>query len=213
MQDHTLRQRFHGFKGFLLEILIITVGLLIALGLNDTVDGWHHRSLVHAAESSLRNEIEKNSITLADIRKQIRTEQEKLDNNLAVLSRLRASNAPRTAKDTLSFEFKIEGFDDTAWKTSQAAAALTYMPYADVEEFSNIYDNQNEVYGVQREAINDVLSAAALVVTKSRSEKLTSTEIDTVTDRIGLAKMRLIFLSSLVDSLDSNYRNYKADHL
>ncbi len=48
----------------LLDLATITIGLLIALGLEGCVEWQHHRHLVHEAEASLRAEIKSNESTL-----------------------------------------------------------------------------------------------------------------------------------------------------
>ena len=53
----TPHKKSRGVRIFLFEIFTITVGLFIALALNDFVEWQQHRSLVRAAESSLRTEI------------------------------------------------------------------------------------------------------------------------------------------------------------
>ncbi|MBD8900021.1 hypothetical protein [Rhodanobacter sp. DHG33] len=210
---HALEKKIHGFKDFLLHIITITIGLLIALALEGAVEWKHHRDLVSEAESSLRSEIAHNISTLTSIRQQIKDEKKALDDDLAALSVLR--DQPETADaahKNMSFEFRIESFDDTAWRTSQTAGAFNYMPYENVAEFTNIYEAQDDVYKTQRQALNDILSAASLVVTKHNDEKLPTAVIDQVTDRIGMAQMRLYFLSGLVDSLEKTYQEYKSHH-
>jgi hypothetical protein len=48
------------WRDFLLHLATITIGLLIALGLEGCVEWMHHRHLVHQAEASLKTEIENN---------------------------------------------------------------------------------------------------------------------------------------------------------
>jgi hypothetical protein len=86
------------------------------------------------------------------------------------------------------------------------------MPYGSVEEYANIYNTQDEVYRAQHQALDDVLSAASLVVTVPKGEKVPATAIDRITDRIGMAQMRLYFLGKLVDSLDEAYQKYRVRH-
>ncbi len=207
----TPHKKSRGVRIFLFEIFTITVGLFIALALNDFVEWQQHRSLVRAAESSLRTEIGGNRGTLAQIRTQIRDERAKIDHDLVILRQFRDQPDAEASPDkTMSLEFKMEAFDDTAWKTAQATGAFAYMPYAEVETFSGIYYMQDEVYRAQRDAVNDALAAAALLITKPKGEKPSAAEIEEITQRLGMFKMRLIFLSALIDSLDRNYQDYGA---
>jgi hypothetical protein len=99
--------KIHGFKDFLLHIITIPIGLLIALALEGAVEWRHHRSLVHEAESGLRGEIARNSATLAGIRQEIRNEQTALDDDLSTLRDLRAQ-PDDAAHKSLQFGFRIE---------------------------------------------------------------------------------------------------------
>lgn len=207
---HALSKKIHGWKDFLLHILTITIGLLIALSLENFVETRHHRDLVHQADAALHTEIEANAKTAAVIRQQIKSTLEKLDNDLATLALLR--NEPDRQHESLKFEFNIRSFDDAAWKTSQAAGTFVYMPYEDTSEFASIYGYQEDVYKVQQQAISDIISAAAVVVTKAKGENPNPAEIQTIVDRIGVAKMRLLFLGSMVDGLDGAYKQYQAKH-
>lgn len=47
----------HGWKEFLNEILIIVLGVLIALGLEQVVEAWHWREVVSEQRAALRDEI------------------------------------------------------------------------------------------------------------------------------------------------------------
>jgi len=207
---HTLTKKIHGLKDFLLHIFTITVGLLIALSLENLVETRHHRELVHQADAALHTEIESNAKTVTIIRQQIKDTTEKLDADLAALALLRKE--PDKKHESMKFEFNIRSFDDAAWKTTQTAGTFVYMPYEDTSEFSSIYSYQEDVYKVQQQAVNDIINAASVVITKTEGENPTSAEIDTMVDRIGVAKMRLIFLGSLVDGLDKTYKQYQARH-
>ncbi len=217
MHADARRKHLHSALDFLRELVIITIGLLIALALNDLVESRDHRQLVRAAEASLHTEIESNARTLADIRHQIAVEQRQLDDDLSVLARLRSGNG-KPQHEKLGFEFRISDFDDTAWKTAQTTGAFGYMPYDDVERFSTLYGTQSTVYQIEQQAVDDVLKAAAVVITTPSGADFTPDQIEETTRRIGQAKMHLIYLTDLIDSLDHDYQQYltgasrSADH-
>ena len=58
---HAPHDRMEGWRDFLLHLLTITIGLLIALSLEGLVDWRHHRHLVHEAETNLHGEIVRNA--------------------------------------------------------------------------------------------------------------------------------------------------------
>ena len=112
----------HGFKDFLLHLFTITIGLLIALGLEGCMERQHQRHLVQEAEVGLSGEIAHNSSMIASLRQQINEEQTELNNDLTVLSQIQAQ--PSAAHQKLGFSFRWSNFDDVAWKTAQSTGAF-----------------------------------------------------------------------------------------
>jgi hypothetical protein len=199
----------HGFRDFLLHLITITIGLLIALGLEGCMEWQHHRTLVHEAEAGLSGEIGRNSRTVAALQQQIKDQQKQLDDDLATLAQMRAHP---TTHGQLSFGFQMSSFDDVAWRTAQTTGAFTYMPYDDANTYSNIYDIQSHVFDAEQQVVEDVMRAASFPSTQSANWQPTSAQIDELTDRIGMIRMRLLLLKSFVDSLDKTYQKYESMH-
>jgi hypothetical protein len=207
---HAPHEKVHGTKDFFVHLFTITIGLLIALSLEGLVEWRHHRNLVHEAAVDLRSEIDQNTARIGSLRQQISAEQKELDQDLDVLEVLRVHPEQHTS---MSFTFRLQGFEDTAWKTAQATGAFAYMPYQDAREYSSIYDTQGEIYMAQQQAVDEAMSAASLINTKSDTYRPSPERIDMLSDRIGLIKLRLLFLNSLVDGLDKVYHDYRSTHI
>ncbi len=210
LEVHAPHERIGGLRDFFIHLFTITVGLLIALSLEGCVEWQHHRHLVREAESGLRNEIEQNSKLTASIRQQIQDEQKLLDQDLLVLSHMRIRPGP--THETLGFSFTMRSFDEVTWKTAQATGAFAYMPYNDARQYSDIYGTQETLFTVQQQVVDDVMRAASVVVTQPQEMQLPPATIAEVTDRIGMVKMRLNLLDSLVNELDKTYQKYRSDH-
>jgi hypothetical protein len=207
---HAPHERMQGYKDFFLHLFTITVGLLIALSLEGCVEWQHHRHSVRDAEAGLHREIEENIKVVGPLRQQIKEEQKLLAKDLDVLAVLRAD--PKVQHQNMGFSFRLSGFDEVGWKTAQKTGAVEYMPYEDVQTYSDIYDTQDEVYGVQQEVVGDVMHAAALVVAQPEGANPSPAQVNELQDRIGQVQMRLILLNSMVDSLDATYQKYKSAH-
>jgi len=197
----------HGLKDFFIHLLTITVGLLIALGLEGCVEWRHHRNLVHEAEEGMRGEISRNLQTVESLRKQIAEQQKTLDQDLKVLSDMRSD--PHTPNKQLTFSFALEGFQDVAWKTAQSTGAMGYMPYPRARAYSNIYDTQTAVFAVEQQVVDSVLQAAAFPSTQGNDWVPTVQQSDELRARIGELSMRLMLLGSLVNALDRSYRDFE----
>jgi hypothetical protein len=64
MDIHAPEGPIHSVGDFLIHLLTITVGILIALSLEGLNEWRHHRNLVHEAQSNLANELRDNKHAL-----------------------------------------------------------------------------------------------------------------------------------------------------
>src|SRR5450631_2736025 len=89
---HAPHEAVHGWRDFFIHLATITIGLLIALGLEGCVEWMHHRNLVKEVEVSLHNEIRNNSDGLAKTQEDVRKQQEVLARDVAVLKEILRTN-------------------------------------------------------------------------------------------------------------------------
>ena len=207
---HPPHGEMHGVRDFLLHLFTITVGLLIALGLEGAVERQHQHHLVHEAESGMRREITENAQRIASLRKQVADQQKQLDGDLDVLKQAKAH--PGAKHELVTFTFRMQSFDDLTWKTAQTTGALALMPYGDATAYSGIYTTQDELYREQREIVVDVMRAASIIVTQGDQEQPTAAQVDTTVERIGMVKLRLLLLDSLISNLDGSYQAFLKEH-
>ncbi len=68
---HPPHEPVHGWRGFAAHLLTITVGLLIALGLEAAVEAMHHHELAAHARENIEQELVRNAAhakeNLADV--------------------------------------------------------------------------------------------------------------------------------------------------
>src|SRR6185437_8855007 len=200
---HPPHTRMEGFRDFLLHLLTITIGLLIALGLEGCVEWQYHRHLVREANDGLRAEIAQNIKTLDSMRQPIKDQQKEMDDDLKTLAEMRAH--PGAKGNALSFGFAIHSFDQTAWKTAQTTGAFAYMPYDDASRYADIYGGQEQFVQVEQQVVEATLQAAAIPASEPDDWRPAPAQIDEMIDRTQIAKMRLYFLSGLLDGLDKVY--------
>src|SRR5271163_3820559 len=110
---HPPHEPIHGWRDFLLHLLTITIGLLIALSLEGCVEWQHHRHLVHEAEASLRTEIQSNAKGIPDALAGLRKNQDDLKHDVDVLKYI-IKNHKSPEKDSMSIGFGIRTFDDVS---------------------------------------------------------------------------------------------------
>jgi hypothetical protein len=82
-------ETIHDWRDFLLHILTITIGLLIALGLEATVEAVHHRNEVNETREALKKEMAENRIRFANDVRFFREETTMLKDDFVVLRMLK----------------------------------------------------------------------------------------------------------------------------
>jgi hypothetical protein len=164
MEIHPLHGPIRSFREFLIHLLTITVGVLIALSLDGILEWRHHRHLVHEAESNLMTEIHLNREGLGQGLIQ-------MDTTMVQLRRIHHSilqlldNKP-IALENLNLEASITTLQSAAWSTASGTGALSLMDYSEVEHYASVYDLQ-QVFGTlqqhSQDAIMELESYSALL--------------------------------------------------
>jgi hypothetical protein len=209
---HPPHEPVHGWRDFFVHLFTITIGLLIALSLEGCVEWQHHRHLAHEAESSLHNEIQHNAQglqeTLADVHKQ----QENLTQDVVVLKQfIHKPNEKRHSH--MEIGFHIRTFDSVSWKTAQSTSALSYMPYARAQEYSDIYATQDEIQTAEDQAARDaILSLAPFLNMSDDDPDPTPAQADAIKQKIEVLQGQLRLVNSLVTALDQSYKKFLVAH-
>jgi hypothetical protein len=186
-------------KYLLVEVGLITVGLLLTLSVDKLVEWREHQSLVAQARESLRNEISNNVATLDRALGKIDALLKEVQ---TVLRALRAAQrAPEGAADEphLNFDYHSMQLSDTSWQTTQATQALNYMPYNEAEAYSVIYSIQASVAHSERVLTEDFAQLIGLLnLAAADTSKLTVSGAATLARTIGVACGHLLELKGNV---------------
>jgi hypothetical protein len=152
---HPPHGAIRGLRDFSIQLITITVGLLIALSLEGTVEWIHHRHLMHEAQASLLKEIKANAAAVPERLKVLQEQQAALKAAISALTKIIA-HPDSTAHDSMSIGFSITGFESVSWTTAQTTGAITYMPYELAEQYSDIYSEQALIELQVQQAIRDM---------------------------------------------------------
>ena len=209
---HPPNEPIYRWRDFFIHLATITIGLLIALSMEGCVEWQHHRHLVHEAESALQTEIEGNAAKLQLAMDDVKKEQETLSKDVVILRKIIAEpKVPNTESPQINFI--LPSFSDVSWETAKSTGALGYMPYEQAHEYSDIYDQQNEVYLAERQAARDaILSVAPLVNLGHVAPKITPEDAALIKQRIEVLQGQLIMVASFITDLDEKYKKFLADH-
>src|ERR1700761_8514444 len=153
---HPPHKAIEGVGEFFLHLFTITIGLLIAVGIEAAVERHMHRELAAEARASMTAEILNNTTNIADALNDIDQEQQHLKANLAGLRKIQLNPSDPGAKNlNIDISYNTTSLEDTAWRTAQITGALAYMPYAESNKFTTIYNNAEDFLKKQDQISED----------------------------------------------------------
>jgi hypothetical protein len=162
---HAPEHRIGGMRDFFIHLFTITCGLLIALGLEASVEAMHHRHQRREAEATIREELEANRAEL------VAAQTTWMEEMKALAASIKYMEAQSTGKDVprqeLQLSFSEDVPKDAAWRTASSTGVLAYMNYETAEAYSASYKEQDEYAQMERQTANDYLQVDALVGTKA----------------------------------------------
>lgn len=209
---HPPHSPMHGIRDFLLHLFTITVGLLIALGLEGCVERTHHRHLVHEAEASLRIEIQDNAKAISGALDDLHKQQAALKHDLSVLNYI-VKNHKVPENPSMEIGASNRDLADVAWKTAQATTAVSYMPYSEVQEYAEIYSSQSELKTADRQAVRDaILSIAPFGNGEKGDPDPTGGYAEAAREKIEILHGQLSLVEGILKTLDGQYKKFLSTH-
>jgi len=206
MEVHAPHEPIHSWRDFFIHIATITVGLLIAIGLEQTVEYFHHRALAQEARETIRREIGANRKEAAKDLSQLTHEIADMQGNAAIARALRDDPHAALPKK-MAFEFDWSSFDEAAWTTSRDSLALTYLPTSEVQSYTDIYDQQKLVNDYAVATFTRQIEAAGPLLAAGGPGKLKPDEVATLVHETAIVAIKLSTLRQLIQQLDQQYGN------
>ena len=137
MDIHPPSEPIHSWRDVLMHLGIITLGLFIALSLEGFVEYMHHRHIIAEARENIRKEIEDNHRSaqhdLVLLQKNIDLEKA----NIQAIHNLH--DHPKDFHGSVTNTMSFESMEDAAWRTARDTGALAFMPYDEVQRYSDLY--------------------------------------------------------------------------
>lgn len=194
MDVHAPHEPIHGWKDFLIHLATISVGLLIAVGIEGLVELHREHTMVKEARATLRAEIESNAKPMKDALDSIAKQKTDLATDIDFLKRIQANPKDKAAqKASMSATFALKGFQTTAWKTAQATNALSYMPYDEAEKYASLYGFQADFERKQDVLVQNEVTLLGMI-TSFGDKDLTPEQATRLLDLFGRWQAQLGFL-------------------
>jgi hypothetical protein len=161
VEIHPPHQPTHSVREFLVQLVTITTGVLIALSLEGALEWNHYRMLVREARETIAREIadNKNEIdtTLADLDKR----QQDLDTALRMTGEL--LKAKKSGIRQVGLGFSFAELSAASWQSAERTGAVAHMEYAEVQEYTRLYGVQQLFADHQRQTLQRLTTALAIV--------------------------------------------------
>jgi hypothetical protein len=138
---HAPHDAVRTWRDFCIHIAAIAVGLLIAIGLEQTVEYFHHRHQVAETREALRVEREQNHLRVAEQTMEFRVRVRAIQTNLAVFHYLGLHpGAPeKDLPGKVNWHNLGSPFIDYVWQTAQQTGVTAFMPPSEVRRKAELY--------------------------------------------------------------------------
>jgi hypothetical protein len=172
----------HGISGkrdFFLHLFTITVGLLIALGLENTAEAWHHRHQRKEAEQTIQSELVYNKRHLIETNFVLQQETQSLTTAMAYLQ-ARSAGQPASAAG-ISLGYTMPHLQNASWRTANATGVVQYIPYEYVQRLAEAYDTQDVLAQLQMGTLQSYLRLNSYITENKDPSSLSDEEVRSAT--------------------------------
>lgn len=205
MEIHVPRKAITSVKELLRELAIITAGILIALSLDGLVQWRHHRELAHEARANIMSELRENQRELAKEIQELQKIDQQNQNLVGLVHQLQIDRKTRISE--LQYSFTLAELHSTSWNTAITIGAVSYMSYAEVKRYAEVYDLQREFESLQQRALAASLDVQGLATLLQRKpESLTAAELSDAERRMGTALANTRAMQQLAEPLNQRYQ-------
>jgi hypothetical protein len=150
---HPPHAAVHTWKDFFIHIATIVVGLIIAVGLEQTVEYFHHQHQIHVARERILEEARVNQRIVREDEHGIERIEANLDRALILVrqSSPKSTGAKPATTETPDFTFDLRAFYDEAYRSARESGVLSLMPYEESAMYEDAYlANANSFkYGIE----------------------------------------------------------------
>ena len=149
MDLHVPEGPIRSVKDFLIHIVIVTIGILIALGLEQLVEAHQRAKLAREAVEGFHRELTSDSADVTEVLASMPGVRKKIGDWVADLS----SASPREMDAFPSVHFNI--MPTASWDTAIATRALSEIPYERAHRYAIAYEFLHTFVEVQRRGLSD----------------------------------------------------------
>jgi hypothetical protein len=195
----------------LTHLAIVVAGILIAIGLEQAVEFFHHRHQVAETMGALKEERQQNIKRFARSTAAFHAQTVRYQTNLAVLLYIKAHPAasPESWPGEVNWHTLEFSFSDSAWVTAQQDNVTALMPQKEVREQQGLYHGLGIVEAASDDRNRAVTDVRRFMVQDSNPAHLSPAQLD---NEILLAQSVLILhyrLGADMRNLNQGFPDFK----
>jgi hypothetical protein len=194
--EHPIRS----VKDFLIQIVTVTIGILIALSLEGLIEHRRDAELVAHARAQFRAELQTN---LDHIRKALETEKSAatwMDNTIAYLKARQNKQAAKDAGDFPALSFNYTR--GAAWDSALAVGAIRLLTPRETQTLSRIYNAQTVHTTITTEMRERLMGLNAFADT----QEVTPEEAPPLLQNVRILKAYAATMIGLEDQMVAQYQ-------
>jgi hypothetical protein len=154
MDIHAPEGPTRSFKDFAIHILIVTVGILIALGLDGIRATVHEHNLLVETRATFRTELELDRKRLVDETANVNDKSAALESTLRDYQKL-VKNPDELRKQVDHLQPGFYYFRGTAWGAASSSGVLAYMKPDEANRYADLYFEIGAYQTTSRQGVLD----------------------------------------------------------
>ena len=207
MEIHPPHAPAHSFKDFVIQLVTITAGVLIALSIESVREWNHYRTLVAEAREMIQREIADNRREVEGVVSGTAKRQGNLANALRLADELLAKKTPTVNQIELGFE--LAEVSSASWQSAERTGALAHMDYAEVQKYSRLYGHQDLFVQQQRSSVEQLRLAMGIL--QADPTEATAKDLELFRQRVIELRATLEIESQLGQKLVRSYDELAQD--
>lgn len=210
IEVHPPHENVHSWRQFLIHIAAIAIGLLIAIGLEETVVYFHHRHQLQEARHELTAELESNRSVVGINLEAARKLTADLDANMALL------RAPQISPSDIRSKlvYGLGNFywpKDATWQAVKQNGSLGLMAHDELHYYVYIYEDI-AIIMEQMSELGARVELAGAIARRSPDGNLTPRDIEELITATSEAQAKLAY-STLLLRLEENALQKKGEEI
>ena len=138
METHVPRGGVHSIKQFVVEVAMIVLGVLIALGVEQARQNFHERKIAQEARENFRREIDLERTALKFYFDHMQAPRDSLQKFLETEKAVKPAGSKPASYQEPIWQYLPTG----AWDAAAATQAFSYMDPAEVQRYALVHTGQ-----------------------------------------------------------------------